>query len=151
MEGMDEDDVLWKPAPDRFSIAEVLEHLAHGEGHCYRARLDLFLEEENPLLEAYDTDTYIANDQYRERDPEESFAHFEEQRELNVELLRDLEDEKANLPAKHSSKGAITLSQMLFEWATHDVGHIRQICELKRARVFGPHLGPFAVEYNLKP
>jgi len=38
------------PAPDRFSIAEVLAHLSHSEGHCYRMRVDRFLEEENPAV-----------------------------------------------------------------------------------------------------
>ena len=27
-------DVRWKPAPDRFSVGEVLAHLCHSEGHC---------------------------------------------------------------------------------------------------------------------
>jgi len=44
-------DARWKPAPDRFSIAEVLAHLSHSEGHCYRARVDRFLAEEMPELE----------------------------------------------------------------------------------------------------
>ena len=32
-----DEDARWKSAPDRFSIAEVLAHLSHSEGHCYRA------------------------------------------------------------------------------------------------------------------
>jgi DinB superfamily len=35
------EDTEWKPAPDRFSVAEVLAHLSHSEGHCYRTRVDL--------------------------------------------------------------------------------------------------------------
>jgi hypothetical protein len=45
MRGISDDDARWKPAPDRFSIAEVLAHLSHSEGHCYRMRVDRFLEE----------------------------------------------------------------------------------------------------------
>ena len=37
------EDTDWKPAPDRFSVAEVLAHLSHSEDHCYRARVDRFL------------------------------------------------------------------------------------------------------------
>jgi hypothetical protein len=40
MIGLSEEDALWKPAPDRFSIAEVLAHLTLSEGHCYRERID---------------------------------------------------------------------------------------------------------------
>ena len=45
------EDAPWKPAPDRFSIAEVLAHLSHSEGYCYRMRVDRFLTEERPELE----------------------------------------------------------------------------------------------------
>ncbi|HYP13686.1 MAG TPA: DinB family protein, partial [Bryobacteraceae bacterium] len=54
MSGMSDEDARWKPAPDRFSIAEVLAHLSHSEGHCYRARLDRFLAEEMPEFEPDD-------------------------------------------------------------------------------------------------
>jgi hypothetical protein len=33
-------DMRWKPAPERFSVAEVLAHLSHSESHCYKMRLD---------------------------------------------------------------------------------------------------------------
>ena len=33
-------DARWKPAPNRFSVAEVLAHLSHSEGNCYRIRVD---------------------------------------------------------------------------------------------------------------
>ncbi len=35
---LSDEDVRWKPSPDRFSVAEVLAHLSHSEAHCYRAR-----------------------------------------------------------------------------------------------------------------
>src|SRR5215468_8532745 len=83
-----EDDARWKPAPDRFSIAEVLAHLSHSEGHCYRVRVDRFLSEDLPEFEPDDAQMYL--DLYRDGDPEEDFSHFEEQRETNIELLRGL-------------------------------------------------------------
>jgi hypothetical protein len=49
-----DDDARWKPAPHRFSIAEVLAHLSHSESHCYRMRLDRFLSETRPTFEPDD-------------------------------------------------------------------------------------------------
>src|SRR5207302_4222470 len=89
MSEISDEDARWKPAPDRFSVAEVLAHLSHSEGHCYRLRLDRFLAEERPELEPDDASFYL--DLYRDADPEDSFAHFEEQRDSNVEFLRGLE------------------------------------------------------------
>jgi hypothetical protein len=43
------------------------------------------------------------------------------------------------------------MSQMLNEWALHDLGHIRQIAELARARKYQAGAGRMAASYNLKP
>lgn len=143
------EDARWKPAPDRFSIAEVLAHMSHSEGHCYRARVDRFLGEEMPEFEADDAHMHL--ELYKSGDPEEDFAHLEEQRETNIELLRSLPLTAGLRKAKHRVAGEITLSQMLHEWALHDLGHIRQIAELVRARKYLAGAGPLGAEYQLRP
>ena len=77
--------------------------------------------------------------------------HFEEQRETNVEYLRTLPRTAGERRARHKSAGEITLQQMLHEWAMHDLGHIRQIAELVRARKHWKQAGPLGEEYKLKP
>ena len=52
MTELTDEDARWKPAPDRFSVAEVLAHLSHSEGHCYRMRLDRFLSEDPSRIRA---------------------------------------------------------------------------------------------------
>ena len=147
--GISDEDARWKPAPDRFSIAEVVAHLSHSEGHCYRARVDRFLAEEMPELEPDDAQMHL--ELYRNGDPEEDFGHFEAQRETNVELLRGLPAEAGSRKAMHRAAGEITLSQMLHEWALHDLGHVRQIAELVRARKYLAGAGPLGEDYELKP
>jgi len=88
MREISDDDARWKPAPDRFSIAEVLAHLSHSEDHCYRMRVDRFLKEESPFFEADEARMYL--DLYRDADPDDSFDHFEEQPENNIEFLENL-------------------------------------------------------------
>jgi hypothetical protein len=149
MSEISEDDARWKPAPDRFSIAEVLAHLSHSEEHCYRARVDRFLSEEMPEFEPDDAQMHL--DLYRNADPEEEFGHFEDRRDANVELLRGLPAAAADRKAKHREAGEIRLSQMLHEWALHDLGHIRQVAELVRARKYLAGAGPLGKEYRLKP
>ena len=58
MSELTDDDARWKPASDRFSVAEVLAHLSHSEGHCYRMRLDCFLAETRPTFEPDDAQMY---------------------------------------------------------------------------------------------
>jgi hypothetical protein len=146
---LSDEDARWKPAEDRFSVAEVLAHLSHSEGHCYRARVDRILGEEMPEIEPDDAQMHL--ERYRSADPEEDFAHFEEQREINVEFLRGLPASAGARKARHREAGEITLSEMLHEWALHDLGHVRQIAELVRARKYLPGAGPFARHYRLQP
>jgi hypothetical protein len=149
MSEISDEDARWKPAADRFSIAEVLAHLTHSEGHCYRTRLDRFLNEERPEFENDDAQMHL--DLYRNGDPEEDFSHFEEQRETNIEFLRGLPAEAGKRTALHQVVGEITLAQMLHEWALHDLGHVRQIAELARARKYLAGAGPLGSSYQLKP
>ena len=149
MSELTDEDARWKPAPDRFSVAEVLAHLSHSEGHCYRMRLDQFLAEARPTFEPDDAQMYL--DLYRGADPEEAFNNFEEQRVDNLEYLRTLPGSARERRAIHTEYGEITLSQMLHEWALHDLGHIRQIAELVRARRYLEGAGPLGSEYHLKP
>ena len=146
---LSDEDARWKPAPDRFSVAEVLAHLSHSEGHCYRERLGRFMAEDRPELEPDDAQMHL--DLYRNADPEDAFDHFEDQRITNVELLRTLEDEAGRRVALHKAAGEITLVNMLYEWALHDLGHIRQIAELVRARKYLAGAGPLSEDYHLKP
>ena len=149
MSEISDEDARWKPAPDRFSIAEVLAHLSHSEGHCYRARVDRFLAEEMPELEPDDAQMHL--ELYKNGDPEEDLGHFEDQRETNIEMLRGLPAEVGSRKAKHRVAGEITLSQMLHEWALHDLGHVRQIAELVRARKYLAGAGSLGEDYQLKP
>ncbi len=149
MAEVSEEDARWKPGADRFSIAEVLSHLLHSEWHCYRYRLDRFLGEDMPEFEPDDAQMFL--DVYKNADPEEDFAHFEDQREANLELLRGLPGSAGARKALHKVVGEITLSQLLHEWALHDLGHIRQVAELVRARKYLAGAGPLGADYMLKP
>lgn len=146
---MTDEDARWKPAPDRFSVAEVLAHLSHGEGHCYRLRLDLFMSRDRPEFTPDDAQMYL--DLYRNADPEDAFDHFEQQRKSNVEYLRNLPAGAAHRVAHHQEAGEITLVQMLHEWAMHDLAHIRQIAELVRARKHLLGAGELGKSYQLRP
>ena len=147
MDGFSEEDARWKPAPGRFSVAEVLEHLSHVEGHCFRLRFDRSLEQDGAAWEPYDPQNF----DYSGRDPEDSFDHWEDQRESNLEYLRQLPEGWEKLTGTHGKLGTVTLGELANEWACHDLGHVRQIAELIRARKYYPDMGPFQPQYKLNP
>lgn len=141
MSGVSEEGAVERPDPKRWSIGEVLEHLSHIEGTMFRARLDLMLASDNPSVEPYDQDEFDAAGVYTGRDPEESFAHFEEQREANIEFLTSLGPDAAIRTATHPVAGLFTLEEMLNYWVAHDLSHVRQMAELVRTTTFMPGIG----------
>lgn len=146
---LSEEDARWKPTSKRFSVAEVLAHLSHSESHCYRMRVDRFMAETRPQFESDDAQMYL--DLYRGADPKQAFDQFENQRKANLKFLRGLPGGAGDRVALHQEYGEITLAQMLNEWALHDLGHIRQVAELVRARKYLAGAGPAAISYHLKP
>jgi len=145
-----EDLLRWKPAPERWSIAEVLGHLADIE-MVYADRTRRMVTEESPTLEKYDAaDTVVIGDYVRGL-ASENLAFFIKTRRSTVILLRSIPADSGEREATHSELGNITLHQMLSEWASHDLGHLRQIAELYRARAFHPYAGPFQKYSDPKP
>jgi hypothetical protein len=149
--GISEEQTSWKPAAERWSIAEMLEHLSHVEAHCFRIRFDEILAADNPEIEPYDQDAFYAQGAYSNRDAEESLAHWEEQREDNLEFLGGLDPAALARKGRHTLRGEFTLENLLNEWAFHDLGHVKQLTELVRAQLYYPAIGPFQAEYTIRP
>lgn len=140
----------WKPAPDRWSISEVLAHLTDLET-VYNRRAERIVGEEMPVLEKYDQTTAAAQEKYSRGRGDDNLVAFVEARAGTVAFLSMVPPSAGERTAQHSELGTITLSQMLHEWASHDLGHLRQIAELYRAREFYPYSGPFQKYSNPKP
>jgi len=151
LDGLTHEEAYWKPAPDRWSVAEVMEHLSHVEAHCFRLRLDKMLEDASPEIPDYDQNVFAANGQYSGRDIEESLEHWDDQRETNLEFLSTLEGPAFAREGCHEKLGVITVRDLLNEWAFHDMGHIRQVIELLRSFRFFPAMGPLREGYEIKP
>jgi hypothetical protein len=140
-------DVLrWKPRPDRWSISEVLSHLADCED-CVSERVRRFVLEDAPPIKEYEQPT----EGFSAGTPQEHLSRFTHTRRDLVQFLRTLPPDIGSRTAQHSKLGLVTLEQMLNEWASHDLGHLRQIAELYRARAFHPNSGPFSAYQTLNP
>ena len=140
----------WKPGPDRWSISEVLAHLAALE-QVYAERVLRIMAEDSPPLVKYDLDGAKARQEYSRGSAGENFEHFTRTRRASLALLAGLPPSACARTGIHSELGTITLAHLLHEWANHDLGHLRQIEELYRARAFHPHSGPFMKYCNPQP
>src|SRR6266852_3912398 len=140
----------WKPAPERWSISQVPAHLSALE-QVYAERALRMVAEESPALVKYDLAGAVARGEYSRGSAGENLALFTRTRRSTRALLVGLPASAGARTGVHSELGTVTLAHMLNEWASHDLGHLRQIAELYRAREFHPHSGPFIKYSNLKP
>jgi hypothetical protein len=136
----------WKPAPDRWSISEVLAHLADSE-RVLSGRARRLFEENSPALREYKQPA----GGYAQGCAPEHLACFAAMRRETLTFLKAIPAAAGARTGSHSVIGPITLAEMLNEWASHDLGHLRQIAELYRAHAFHPYAGPFQRYSNPKP
>ena len=140
----------WKPAADRWSIGEVLGHLGDIET-VYADRTRRMVTEEGPKVPKYDAAATVVTGDYVRGSAAENLAFFVKARRATVVLLRSVPPDAGQMEATHSELGKFTLLEMVSEWASHDLGHVRQIAELYRARAFYPYAGPFQKYSKPKP
>ncbi len=141
----------WKPSPERWSVSEVLAHLAEVEVVGFRERIQKMLESDSPQLEAYDQNAAYATGRYSAKKARENLHTFCHERDRSLSFLRYIPAGAAARGGTHSAIGKITVNQLMNEWAFHDLGHIRQIAELFRSHAFYPQIGPFQRFYTIRP
>lgn len=121
----------WKPTPDRWSIGEILAHLADTEV-TFGFRIRLVLGSNGTRIQAFDQDVWATNFRYELQDPGGSFAAYCAQREHNITLLRLLPHGMWNYYGRHEERGKETISRMTRMMAGHDINHLKQIESLIR-------------------
>jgi len=141
----------WKPSAERWSVGEVLAHLAEIEVVGFRERIQKMLESDSPKLEAYDQNAAYTSGRYSAKKARENLHTFCHERDRSLSYLRYIPASAVARHGTHSSIGKITVNQLMNEWAFHDLGHIRQIAELFRSHAFYPHIGPFQTYYTIRP
>jgi len=138
----------WKPAPDRWSISEVLAHLLDVE-QMFSERVRRMVEEQSPQLPEFDEKA--VQTKYSSGTAMEHLRKFCHERDRSVATLRYLPASAGARTGQHAKLGTITVNEQMNEWAFHDLGHIRQIAELYRTRAFYEKSGPFQRYANPKP
>jgi hypothetical protein len=137
----------WKPAAERWSIAEVLGHMVMIE-KLYEQRARRIVLEDSPSLPKYEAP---AAGEVPKKSARQHMEEFVPLRRAFAFYLHSVPSAAAGRTGQHAELGTITLSQMLHELANHDLGHLRQIAELYRGHTFYPHAGPFQKYSNPKP
>jgi hypothetical protein len=130
--GLTRAQLLTRPAPGKWSIHEIVCHLADTEvANAWRYRK--VLAEDEVGLTAWDQDRWAAGHQYRRQDLRLALEQFRALRARNLALLKTVGKKAWGRTARHSTLGTLCAGQMLVHLAHHDANHLGQVERIRQA------------------
>lgn len=126
LRGLSEAQLSRKPAPGKWSIKEIVAHLADGEvilGSRYR----FIAAHDRPPIAGYDQDAFVARLGVGRAKAADLIDDFAMARAVNLGLLDRLADPDWDRVGLHAERGEESIRKIVFMYAGHDRHHIRQI------------------------
>ncbi len=124
-----------RPDPARFTLREVLAHLADWEAVFLR-RLTTTRDEEDGVLQGLDEGQVALDHDYAHADPSECLARYKAGRTAIVSFLRALAPDQWQRVGSHTEIGPITLEAQAVLIAAHDGYHRQQtLCHVSEGQV----------------
>ncbi len=122
----------FKGAPDKWSIRQIVCHLADSEV-CAAMRFRQTIAEDNPTIQWYDEKAWAENLDYHRRKLSHAVETFRRTRAEIHDLIKDLPDTAWSRPYVHSRFGANTLMGLLRNYTEHLENHVEQIRAARKA------------------
>ena len=126
LKGVPKKKLTKRPEPDRWSVAEILAHMADAE-LVMGFRMRLTLGSNGTTIQAFDQNAWSEYSRYRLQDPRVSFEGFQILRDRNVRLLRLIPREMWDFFGMHTERGKETVTRMTEMMAGHDINHVSQV------------------------
>jgi hypothetical protein len=115
-----------RPAPGKWSIHEIMTHLADTE-IVLGFRIRLVLGSPGTPIMGFDQDAWVENCHYDKRDTSTALEQFTALRKSNLALFKAVRPEQRNHSGMHSERGEENVETMISMMAGHDLNHIAQI------------------------
>jgi hypothetical protein len=125
------EEYLWKPAPEKWCLLEIICHLRDEETEDFRARTKHVLETPSEPLPSIDPQGWVESRKYIRENFDNELNKFLNERENSVKWLQSLSDPKWDNAYEHPKFGKMSVKMFLSNWLAHDYLHFRQITKLK--------------------
>jgi uncharacterized damage-inducible protein DinB len=132
IKGMDKKKLSKRPAPGKWSITEILAHLADAE-MVASWRMRLILGHNGAPVHAFDQDVWATTFKYQKTNPKRSLETFRLLRENNLALLKSLPKELMENYGMHQERGKETIVHITRMFAGHDLNHLQQVEQMVKA------------------
>ena len=117
----------WKASPEKWSIHEVMIHIADSEANSY-VRCRRFIAEPGSGVYGYNENKWAKHLDYHSQSVEDSLELFRLLRKSSYDLIRTIDDTTwETATVHHSENGLVTFEQWLKTYEEHIPVHIRQM------------------------
>ena len=126
IENVPEERLKAKPAPGKWSVTEIIAHMAEDElisSWRYRQRI----EHDTPELRDFDQDLWATLGDYAAWQSGEALEMFRLLREANLRMFAKLTPAQWERTGIHAERGKITVRGQCTHMAAHDINHIEQV------------------------
>ena len=120
-----------KPAPGKWSPAEIICHLADCE-IVFAFRLRQTLAEDGPTIQPFDQDKWAGT--YPGVPAPEALKTFTALRQWNLRLIRAALPAAADRTMTHPERGTMTFQNVVETMAGHDLNHLGQLRRIAEQR-----------------
>ena len=124
--GLNKKQLTRKPAPGKWSISEILAHLADAE-IVGSWRLRQVICSNGSAIQAYDQDVWASTFNYARRDARQSLEFFRALRENNLAMLKGVPEPLWENYGEHQERGRETVAHIVRMFAGHDLNHLGQV------------------------
>lgn len=128
LRGLAKGEADFRPDPERFTIREVMAHLADWET-VFRERMARTRSENQPTLPGYDEAQWAINHDYARTDLGEQTRLFGERRAQMLAFLRSCQVDEWQRAADRPEIGLLTLEAQATLVALHDTYHLQQVAQ----------------------
>lgn len=124
--GLSGEQLTFRPADGKWSIVEILAHLADDEIATYW-RYRQMIEHDGVPLSGFDQELWARLGNYQSWGSDEALALFRLLRNANLRMLESLSAEQWKRSGDHAERGRLTVADLARHMAAHDINHLRQI------------------------
>jgi hypothetical protein len=124
--GLTPKQLKWRPAPQKWSIGEILAHLADVE-IVASWRMRSIIGANGVAIQPFDQDVWASVFEYGKRDAKRSLEVFRVLRENNLAMLQALPREAWDNHGMHLERGKETIAHLTRLFAGHDTNHVLQV------------------------
>src|SRR5688500_4103511 len=132
VEGWSAEQLRRPEAPGKWSIAQVLQHLADSD-LVWGWRMRLILAQERPVLTGYDQDLWADRLHYADADPAQALETLHVLRRGNLALIDRATPDDLKRVGVHAERGEESAGYLIGLYAGHDLLHLRQLNRIRAA------------------